>query len=110
MLPPDKENKSTFSFITDLKVYQSFKGLVKNPYDESMIKKYCPLTIEAMFFELIYHENIGQQLNDYQKVLEYIRTIHKSINGYFRNAFIEISIFGNYSYSTFNELDKVSFK
>ncbi len=102
MLPPDKENKSIFSILTDSKVYQSIKGLVKNPYDESMLKKYCNLTIEAMFFET-YLESRDRNFNEHPIVLKYIRNIYNSIKQHFRNAFTSA-----YTYSTFNELDNVS--
>jgi hypothetical protein len=102
MLPPDKENNSIFSLITESKVYQSIKGLVRNPYDETMIKKYCSLTIEAMFFET-YFENREHNFNEHHSVLKYIQNIHNSINRHFRNAFTS-----SYYYATFNDLDNVS--
>ena len=102
MLPPDKENNSIFSFLTDSKVYQSIKGLVKNPYDDSMLKKYCNLTIEAMFFET-YLESRDRNFNEHHSVLKYIQNIHNSINRHFRSAFTS-----SYYNTTFNDLDNVS--
>ena len=96
MLPPDKENKSIFSFIKSM--YKSLKSLVKNPYDESMLKTYCSLTVEAMFYELIYLKKDETRFNSFHEVYTYLKTIYTSIIAHFKKGYYKPVI---------NEVDQV---
>ena len=104
MLPPDKENKSVFTFFTESNIYQSIKSLVKNPYDEKMLKKYCSSTIEAMFYELIHVKNSERQFLDHQRALKYIHNIHISVTECFKN------VYSYYYEHDYIELNQVSLK
>ena len=100
MLPPDKNNKSIFSFFTD--TYKSIKSLVKNPYDESMLSKYCKITIEAMFYELIYLENDQRKFVTFIEIYAYLEKIYATIISHFKKGYYTYSF-----YQVITDVDQV---